>query len=126
VAGREGHGRCLQRPTYRLRLPPHLIIIIRQRHPKSIQEVDVTVDHGEGVEAGPEEPSRAVDPLERQRGAGRSPRIAAKSLFVHTDPFDEAGQHRAFSRVEVEHLGVDPGGSRDPRVVPLGRPVYVV
>jgi hypothetical protein len=68
-----------------------------------------------------------VNPLERPRGPNRRPRVPAKPVpGVHADPFDEPGHHRALTRVEVDYIRVDPGLSRDLRVVLLCSPVYIV
>ena len=127
MAGHEGSGRGLQRHPHRPRPLPHLVVILGQRHPPTTQEVQVTVDRGENVEAGPENPPETVNSLERPRDPNRRPRVPAKPVpGVHGDPFDEPGHHRAVSRVEEDHLRVDPGLSRDPRVVLLGLTVYIL
>src|SRR5829696_7474934 len=127
VAGHEGTGKGLQRQAHRPRPLPHLVIILGQRRPPTAQEVQVTVDRGENVEAGSENPPETVDALERPRGPYRRPRVPAKPVpGVHGDPFDERGHHRAVCRVEEDHLRVDPGLSRDPRVVLLGATVDIV
>jgi hypothetical protein len=125
--GHEGSGRGLQRPAHRPRLPACLVVTLRHLRPLSTQEGQVTVDLGEDVEAGPENPPQTVNPLERSRGPNRRARVPAEPLpVVHGDPLDEPGHHRAVTRVEVDHLRVDPCRRRDPRVVLLGTAVYVV
>ena len=127
VAGHEGSGRGLQRHPHRPRPLPHLVVILRQRRPPTTQEVQVTVDRGENVEAGPEKPPETVNLLERPRGPNRRSRVPAKPVSgVHGDPFDEPGHHRAVTRVEVDYVRVDSGLSRDLRVVLLCSPVYIV
>src|SRR5215217_4785219 len=127
VAGHEGSGRGLKRHPHRPRPLHHLVVSLRQRRPPTTQEVQVTVNRGENVEAGSETPPETVNPLERPRGPNRRPRVPAKPVpGVHGDPFDEPGHHRAVCRVEEDHLRVDSGLSRDPRVVLLGLTVYIL
>src|ERR687897_257751 len=127
VAGHKVSGRGLQRQAHRPRPLPHLVVILGQRHLPTTQEVQVTVDRGEYVEAGSENPPETVNSLERPRDPTRRPRVPAKPVpGVHGDPFDEPGHHRAVSRVEEDHLRVDPSLSRDPRVVLLGLTVYIL
>src|SRR5215212_519510 len=127
VAGHEGSGRGLQRQAHPPRPLPHLVVILGQRHPPTTQELQVTVDRPENVEAGSENPPETVNSLERPRDPNRRPGVLAKPVpGVHGDPFDEPGHHRAVSRVEEDHLRVDPGLSRDPRIVLLGLTVYIL
>src|SRR5215217_2079455 len=127
VAGYEGSWRGLQRQAHRPRPLPHLVVILGQRRPPTTQEVKVTVDRGENVEARFENPPETVDALERPRGPYRRPRVPAKLVpGVHGDPFDEPGHHRAVCRVEEDHLRAYPGLGRDPRVVLLGATVYIL
>src|SRR5215218_6640311 len=127
VAGHEGSGRGLQRQARRPRPLPHLVVILGQRRSPTTQEVQVTVDRDENVEAGPENPPETVNPPERLCDPYRRARVPAKPFpGVHKDTFDEPGHHRAVCRVEEDHLRVDPGLSRDPRVVLLGDTVYIL